>query len=96
MPGYTVCFEGSTIAMGGTSAVAPMWAALAARLNQRLGHSIGFFAPLLYGAPAGTLLRNVTAGGNDRFRSNAGWNPCTGLGVPIGVAIERALKEAGS
>ena len=96
MPGYTVCFEGSTIAMGGTSAVAPMWAALAARLNQRLGHSIGFFAPLLYGAPAGTLLRNVTAGGNDRFRSTAGWNPCTGLGVPIGVAIERALNEAGS
>ena len=95
MPGYTVCLEGTVLAVGGTSAIAPMWSAMAARLNQRLGHPIGFFAPLLYGAPA-TCLRDVTSGGNDRFRSAAGWNPCTGLGVPIGDAIERALREGGA
>jgi kumamolisin len=94
-PGYMVFFNGTEFAMGGTSAAAPMWCALAARLNQRLGHPIGFFAPLLYGAPAGTL-RDVTSGGNDRFHSSAGWNPCTGLGVPNGDTIEKVLRDASS
>jgi kumamolisin len=96
VPGYTVCLEGTVLAAGGTSAVAPMWSALAARLGERLGHPLGFFAPLLYGATAGTVLREVTSGGNDRFHSAAGWNPCTGLGVPIGDAIERVLRGAGA
>lgn len=90
-PGYNVFFEGSANAISGTSAVAPMWSALAARLNQRLGKPIGFFAPLLYRAPAGTL-RDITTGGNDTFHSAAGWDPCTGLGVPVGNAIERVLR----
>lgn len=95
VPGYAVFFEGTKFAMGGTSTVAPMWAALAARLNQRLGHSLGFFAPLLYGS-GDSLFRDVTVGGNDRYHSNAGWNPCAGLGVPIGSVIERALRGPGS
>ena len=49
-PGYAVFVDGSQLALGGTSAVAPAWAALTARLNQRLGTPIGFFAPVLYGA----------------------------------------------
>lgn len=92
-PGYAVFFEGSKFAMGGTSAAAPAWAALAARLNQRLGKKIGLFSPLLYAASLGGLFRDVTSGGNDRFKSCAGWNPCTGLGVPIGTALERAMRE---
>jgi kumamolisin len=40
-------------------------------------------------------LRDVTSGGNDVFHSGAGWNPCTGLGVPIGNALEQALRGAG-
>ncbi len=93
VPGYTVFFNGTKFAMGGTSAVAPMWAALAARLNERLGHPIGFFAPLLYRSAPGLSLRDVTTGGNDRFRCTAGWDPCTGLGVPAGDNIERALRS---
>ncbi len=92
MPGYAVFFEGSQLAMGGTSAAAPMWAALTARLNQRLGKPLGFFAPLLYSGPANALLRDVISGGNDRYGCAASWNPCTGLGVPIGDAIEKALR----
>jgi len=93
MPGYAVFFEGAQFAMGGTSAAAPMWSALAARLGERLGTPIGFFSPLLYATPPGAL-RDVTSGGNDRFHAAAGWNPCTGLGVPIGTEIERALRGA--
>ena len=90
-PGYLVYLDGVELAMGGTSAVAPMWAALAARINQRLGTPIGFFAPLLYASGA-TLFHAVTTGNNGRFRASAGWNPCTGLGVPIGTALEDALR----
>lgn len=92
MPGYCAYFEGTMFAMGGTSAVAPMWSALVARINARLGKPIGFFAPLLYRAAPGGLFRDVTVGGNDRFKSAAGWNPCTGLGVPIGSALEAMLS----
>jgi len=92
LPGYCVFLDGVELAMGGTSAVAPMWAALAARLNQRLGVSIGFFSPLLY-ASRKKILREITEGSNDRFQARAGWNPCTGLGVPIGSAIETELRS---
>ncbi len=91
-PGYGVFIEGSQLALGGTSAAAPAWAALTARLNQRLGTPIGFFAPLLYGAASNAPLHDVLAGGNDRYQCAAGWNPCTGLGVPIGDALESALR----
>ncbi len=93
MPGYGIVFEGAPLAAGGTSAVAPMWSALIARINQRLKTPAGFIAPLLYQGSA-TLFRDVTNGGNDRFRSAAGWNPCTGLGVPIGTAIDATLRQS--
>ncbi|MBV9233099.1 MAG: hypothetical protein JO030_03570 [Candidatus Eremiobacteraeota bacterium] len=94
MPGYPIVFESTSLAAGGTSAVAPMWSALAARLNASLGTPIGFFAPLLYGNAA-QLFRDVTSGGNGVYRSGAGWNACTGLGVPIGTAIQTTLRAAG-
>ena len=90
-PGYCVFVDGIELAMGGTSAIAPVWAALAARINQRLGVSVGFFAPLLYRGSNNGCFRDVTAGNNDRFHAQSGWNPCTGLGVPIGTAIEAEL-----
>ncbi|MBV8374655.1 MAG: hypothetical protein JO302_04025 [Candidatus Eremiobacteraeota bacterium] len=83
-------FDDAQIAMGGTSAVAPMWSALAARLNQRLGHAIGFCAPLLYAA-AKTMFSPIVTGDNGRFQSAPGWDPCTGLGTPVGTAIEKGL-----
>lgn len=91
MPGHRVYFNGTAFAMGGTSAVAPMWSALTARIAQRLGHPLGFFAPLLYNVGARTSFRPITSGGNDQYKSAPGWNPCTGLGVPIGTALESTL-----
>ena len=92
-PGYCVFVDGIELAMGGTSAIAPVWAALAARINQRLGTPIGFFAPLLYQGSNDGRFREITAGGNDRYQARSGWNPCTGLGVPIGTAIENGLRS---
>ena len=91
-PGYYVVMDGTELAMGGTSSVAPMWAALAARINQRVGTPIGFIAPLLYGRPNASLFTAITRGDNGRYHAGPGWNPCTGLGTPIGAAIETALR----
>lgn len=91
LPGYSVYLDGVALAMGGTSAVAPFWAALTARFNQRLGVSCGLYSPLLYDARE-KLFRDVTEGSNGRFQACAGWNPCTGLGVPLAGAIETALR----
>lgn len=95
VPGYRVYFEGTALAAGGTSAVAPMWAALTARIAQRVGHNVGFFAPLLYSATGQKAFRAITSGGNDRYKAATGWNPCVGLGVPIGTEIEALLRASG-
>ncbi len=92
LPGYYVVMDGTELAMGGTSAIAPMWSALTARIAQRLGVPIGFFAPLLYQRSGDAVFGDVLEGNNGRFNAAAGWNPCTGLGVPIGVEIENALR----
>jgi kumamolisin len=92
-PGYYVVMEGIELALGGTSAIAPMWAALTARINQRLGVPIGFFSPILYRHSDEQVFVDVTTGSNGRFQARAGWDPCTGLGVPIGTAIEKALLK---
>ena len=91
-PGYYVVMDAVELAMGGTSAVAPMWAAMTARINQHLGVPAGFFAPLLYRAVGGPAFTAVIAGNNGRFKAGPGWNPCTGLGVPNGVEIENSLR----
>jgi len=91
-PGYTVVLDGVTHWAGGTSAVAPMWAALTARINQRLGTSAGFYAPLLYARRESGLFRDVTGGSNGLYDAHPGWSACTGLGVPNGDAILAALS----
>jgi kumamolisin len=91
-PGYYVVMDGVELAMGGTSAVAPVWSALTARINQRMGAPIGFFSPILYGRP-GEIFNDVVAGNNGRFQAGAGWDPSTGLGVPVGIALEKTLRQ---
>lgn len=92
LPGYYVVMDGVELAMGGTSAVAPMWSALTARINQQLGVPAGFFLPILYDKRGEQLFGEIVAGSNGRFEAGADWNPCTGLGVPDGIAIEKALR----
>ena len=52
--------------VGGTSASAPLWASLIARINSSLGARVGNFNALLYSnfGPNG-VLRDVTYGNND-------------------------------
>jgi kumamolisin len=83
--GYEVRVDGSASVIGGTSAVAPLWAALLTRLNQLSGKPAGLINPKLYQAAA--AMRDITAGNNGDFAAAAGWDACTGLGSPNGTAL---------
>jgi kumamolisin len=84
--GYQVYVDGEAMVIGGTSAVAPLWAGIVARLVQLGSAPLGLLQPRLYaGASPGRpspLLRDVTEGSNGAFSASAGWDACTGLGVP--------------
>ncbi len=89
--GYSILVDGQTGAIGGTSAVAPLWAALVALINQSLGKPVGFLNPLLYQNTGDT--RDITSGNNGAYSAGAGWDACTGLGSPEGTKIVAALKS---
>jgi kumamolisin len=79
--------------MGGTSAVAPLWAALVAQLNQRLGSRSGYLTPLLYEVDR-AVFNDVPRGGNGAYRARRNkWDACTGQGTPRGRALLDALTS---
>lgn len=92
--GYTVRVDGETVPIGGTSAVAPLWAGLVALLNEGLGRPVGWFQPFLYSSAASSGLRDIVEGSNGAYSARPGWDPCTGLGSPIGAALLAALRSA--
>jgi len=89
--GYQVRVDGVNTVIGGTSAVAPLWAALIALLNQKHGTSAGFLNPTLYKALTdGTYsskFRDIVSGNNGSFSASTGWDACTGLGSPNGANL---------
>jgi kumamolisin len=90
--GYQVLVDGTRAVYGGTSAVAPLWAALVARLAQSLGSPLGLLQPKLY--PLHASLHDITSGNNGSYKAKKGWDACTGLGTPNGTALLAALKAA--
>jgi len=90
--GYSVRANGQDTVIGGTSAVAPLWAALLALINQQNGTPVGYLNPLLYTLPAGnTAFHDVTKGDNGDYHAAGGWDPCTGLGTPDGSNLLNKL-----
>ena len=77
--------DGVRAVIGGTSAVAPLWAGLIARINASAGRAAGLVNPALYGQPS--ALRYITQGNNGGFAASSGWDACTGLGSPNGARI---------
>jgi len=85
LTGYQVRIDGTDTVIGGTSAVAPLWAGLIARINAAQGSPVGFINPTLYAAPA--ALNDITQGNNGSFAAGTGWDACTGLGSPNGAKV---------
>jgi kumamolisin len=88
--GYNVFVDGQQTVIGGTSAVAPLWAGLLALINQSLGTNVGFVNAQLYSAAA--AFHDITSGNNGNYSAGKGWDACTGLGSPNGAALLAALK----
>jgi kumamolisin len=98
--GYQLLLGGQRCPGGGTSAVAPLWAALLACLNESLGYQLGWVNPVLYHPEVARAFRPVTEGDNDvsdgkiaYYRARRGWNACTGLGTPDGIRLLEALGQ---
>jgi kumamolisin len=86
--GYMILVHGKYVVGAGTSAAAPLWAGLIARVNEKLGRAVGFLNPLLYQSSGDfekeAAFRAITSGNNGAYTAGPGWNPCTGFGSPDG------------
>ncbi len=94
--GYQIYSGGKAQVVGGTSAVAPLWAALISRLAEASGQRFGLIQTLLYaGVTPGTAVpgfRDITSGNNGAYAAGPGWDACSGLGSPDGTALLTRLQ----
>ncbi len=95
--GYQIYSGGQAQVVGGTSAVAPLWSALIARLAQATGKRFGLLQPLLYAgvSPGADVpgFRDITSGNNGAYAAGPGWDACSGLGSPDGTALLTRLQS---
>jgi kumamolisin len=91
--GYEIYVNGGWTVVGGTSAVAPLYAGLFAAITSAAAQAgrpkLGNILPFLYTHPA--CFADVTKGDNGAWRAGVGPDPCTGLGVPNGKALLDAV-----
>ncbi|MHB8295650.1 MAG: S53 family peptidase [Acidimicrobiales bacterium] len=103
--GYAVRVDGQDTVVGGTSAVAPLWASLVALVNQELasqsppGAPVGFLCTQLYPGAHGPGLhgracRDITQGSNGAYAAGPGWDACTGWGSPDGRGLLSGITGA--
>lgn len=93
---YNIFMHGQATSTGGTSAVAPLWAAMIALFDQELGRRVGYINDKLY-AMGPQAFHNIVQGSNDviglgAYSARPGWNACTGLGSPDAQRILSGLK----
>ena len=91
--GLTITVSGETVLVGGTSAVAPVWAGLIARINENLGKPVGYLNRLLYLYVSRDAFFDIEEGDNGKWSAAQGWDACTGLGRPRGEALLQELKR---
>lgn len=96
--GYIVYEQGQWESVGGTSAAAPLWAAIVGLLDvqQATLHKLGFLNPGLYKlvAEGKPIVNDVTSGNDDYTTTNGGLYPATrgydmasGLGTPDATGL---------
>jgi kumamolisin len=88
--GYNILVDGETATVGGTSAVAPLWAALFALLGEHKGLPVGSVVQTLYANPG--AFHDITQGNNGAYKATEGWDATTGLGSPDGTKLLTALS----
>jgi kumamolisin len=88
--GYEIFVHGATEIVGGTSAVAPLFAGLFAAFGTKLG----FVTPTLWENQ--TAFTDITVGNNGFFSAGPGPDPCSGIGAPIGASIAALFTTGAS
>jgi kumamolisin len=79
--GYNIYVRGSASVVGGTSAVAPLYAGLFAAFGTKLG----FVTPTLWKNQK--AFNDITVGSNGFYSAAVGPDPCSGIGSPIAAGI---------
>ncbi|MGD0891183.1 MAG: S53 family peptidase [Terracidiphilus sp.] len=79
--GYNMYVHGAAAVVGGTSAVAPLYAGLFASFGTKLG----FVSPTLWENQG--AFNDITVGNNGFYSAAPGPDPCSGIGSPIGTSI---------
>jgi pseudomonalisin len=80
--GYEVYVGGTLETIGGTSASAPSWQGIWARVQGGHGGSLPFAGPVLYRTEPATAFHDITIGGNGLYVAGPGYDLVTGLGTP--------------
>ncbi len=102
--GYQIVVDGRRAIGGGTSAAAPLWAALITRINENLnGKTVGYLTPVLYQGSRGTALgalafRDIKKGNNSTAKAGGyfagpGYSAVTGWGTPVGDKLMEQIKK---
>ncbi len=89
---YLIQGNGQPVAVGGTSAAAPLWAGFIALANQQAAAGgkprVGFLNPLLYAAGGGSSyvadFHDITRGSNNGYSAVTAYDLTTGWGTPAG------------
>ena len=85
--GYNIFVHGSATVVGGTSAVAPLYAGLFAAFGTKLG----FVTPTLWQNQK--AFNDITVGSNGFYNAAVGPDPCSGIGSPIATSIAQLFKS---
>jgi kumamolisin len=101
-PGYKFIYDGDSFEPTGTSLVAPLYAALMARINTFIGAPQGFIHDVLYQAAGTTVFRDMAGGPSNSYgppfwspgyNCTIGWDAVTGLGVIDGQQLLAKLQN---
>jgi kumamolisin len=88
--GWIIYINGSYVTVGGTSAVAPMWAAYLANIDFKK-----FLNPVLYNAYVSNsnVVHDIVKGSEGTYTATGGWDPASGLGSPNGSVLTSDLTN---
>jgi kumamolisin len=96
--GVLVYVGGTAESAVGTSVATPVWAAIAALVNQSRARAsqgpIGLLNPHLYPLAGTAAFHDITSGNNGAYSAGPGYDLCTGLGSPNVASLIAALTPS--
>lgn len=87
--GYIIDDDSEITAIGGTSGVAPLYAALTALIRQHTGQTSSFPH---FNQALGDLTFDVVKGNNGAYKAGPGYDRCTGWGVVDGTKLLNYIR----